>query len=71
MKLAILFQEHKSQTLLWMMALSVIACLILASRPAHAFGGGFGGAVDAATTAAVAGYGAQMITSSADDDDDD
>jgi hypothetical protein len=64
-------RDGRLQTLLWMMALSVAVGAVLASRPAHAFGGGFGGAVDAATTAVVAGYGAQAITSSAEDDNDD
>ncbi len=56
--------------LLWAAGL-IALYFCLASHPAKAFvGGGFGGAVNAATTAAVAGYGAQAATSAADDDGD-
>lgn len=51
-------------------ALLLTAVFCLPSTPAKAFGEGLSGALNAATTAAVAGYGAQMATTAADDDDD-
>ncbi len=47
----------------------LVAC-ILTAVPASAFVGGAAGAIDAATTAAVAGWGASAATSATDDDGD-
>jgi hypothetical protein len=58
---------------MFVVALLLVMSLCLPSVPAKAFGEGLGGALNAAATAAVAGYGAQAATtaSSSDDDDDD